>query len=358
MDEYNRSQIKDIKTKIIAMIAERQRLSGGEMNSSPSQYWADVCSSFDYMLALPEESYSKLRIHTYHLTGDSYLHYDSHRDPQVFRTATQLDMLTKDIPPKFVLNEPDGGIGFSYENGRFVNIDILRYQRVVNTLYRHGILSALSSNSKQQRSCVLEIGGGYGALAHHLSNVLGDVTYVIVDLPETLLFSASYLSLLNPNKKIYVYDTGDFSEFVGSGAARSYDFILIPNYRLHSLARWQFELAINTISFQEMTTHQVDEYLDFISQTCTGTLYAWNIESHMTASGIPSMPEMLSGRFEFIEVPPPRPKEKAKVKFVKALKSIAINLGLTNHASRVPPLGEYVYRGREYLCTPVRKNKL
>ena len=106
-----------------------------------------------------------------------------------------------------ILNEPADGIGFSYENGRFVNIDVLRYQRVVNPLYRRGILSDLSSPEPQQRNSILEIGGGYGGIAHHLSNILGNVVYVIVDLPETLLFSAAYLSLHNPDKRVYVYNS-------------------------------------------------------------------------------------------------------------------------------------------------------
>jgi hypothetical protein len=195
-------------------------------------------------------------------------------------------------------------------------------------------------------------------LAHHLSNILRNATYVIVDLPETLLFSASYLSLLNPDKKIYIYDRSDFSEFIGSAAARSYDFILIPNFLLHSLTDWQFELVINIISFQEMTTQQVDEYLKFINETCTGILYSLNIESHMKSSGIPPMWEMLSGRFEVTEVHQPRRKEKTKVRLAKAWKAVANIAGLMDYPDVVAsPLRIYVYRGREYICRPLPKDK-
>lgn len=297
--------IEEIKDKIKLMLSERQ----GDQVMLPSDYWADCCSAFDYMLHLPERFYRNIKIHTYHITGDSYLHYDKHRDPDQFRNDTNFDNLVSGLPHNLVINETENGIGFKYEDGRFVNIDVLRYQRVIKTLYEHNLLG------KQ----VLEIGGGYGGLAHYWSNITNG-TYFIVDLPETLLFSASYLSLLNPNKKIYLYEPGN-TDFSG------YDFVLIPNYRIDLLKDIKFDLAINTISFQEMETPQVVEYLKFIHQNCAA-LYTWNIDFHVAISGLPSMESLLKD-FNFTEVPSPRP----------------------NRPDR-PRLGEYVYRGHEYICVP------
>lgn len=354
MNEVERTKIKDIKQKVTAMIEERSRMESGRPTAaSPSDYWAAVCSSFDYMLALPEEYFSKLRIHAYHITGDSYLHYDRHRDPQVFRTQVDLDRMTDGIPDHLILNEPEDGIGFSYEDGRFVNIDVLRYQRVVNTLYRRGILARLADGGEQTKNSILEIGGGYGGLAHHLSNILDKVTYVIVDLPETLLFSASYLALHNPNKKIYLYDSSDIAEVVESDNLRSNDIILIPNYQLESLANWQFELAINMISFQEMNAPQVNDYLDFIRERCTGVLYSWNIDSHVKNSGLPSMAEMLAGRFDFLEVGQPAKELSKKRRIVDGLKSIASTVGLADPPRQEGSVARYIYRGREYICRPI-----
>ena len=253
-----------------------------------------------------------------------------------------------------ILNEPVDGIGFSYENGRFVNIDILRYQRVVNTLYRRGILSDLSSPEPQQRNSILEIGGGYGGLAHHLSNILGNVVYVIVDLPETLLFSAAYLSLHNPDKKVYVYNKDDFSEFIDAGGAGSYDFILMPNYMLESLTPWRFKIAINMISFQEMNAQQVNEYLDFIRDNSVGQLYSWNIDSHVLDTDLPTMASLLEGRFEYEEMGEPEKPESRRRRLIDGLKSIASTLGITNPPPRGISLRHYIYRGHEYLCRPIQ----
>lgn len=347
MDEKDAIKIRAIQSKVKAMIEERQQVSG--FSVTPSEYATDACSVFDYMQDISAKSFSKLKMHTQGVTGDAYCFYDKHHDPLVFRVATGMDSLIKDTPPELVLNEPTGGIGFSYDDGRFVNIDILRYQRVVNTIYKQNILRRLL----QQRSFILEIGGGYGGLAHHLSSILKIVCYVIVDLPETLLFSAAYLSLLNPDKKIYVYDADNFTEFINSESAKSFDFILLPNYKLHSLDGWGFELAINTISFQEMNNVQVQEYLNFIHANAK-ILYTWNMDSRMKSSGIPNMSEMLrKERFIFKEIPPPKHRYGRILQLSKALKEVAVALGFVNPPKRLPPLGEYVYRGKEYICKPI-----
>ena len=213
MDEMERTKIKEIKRRVVAMLEERQPLeTASGLVESPSKYWSEFCSYFDYMLELPEEYFAKLRLHTYHLTGDNYQTY-YFTEPGDSLEAWQWDMLTDGIPPQYILNEPEGGIGFYLADDRFVSRDITIYQRTISSLYRRGVLAELS---RRKKSYVLEIGGGYGASAHHFKNICRNVTYIIVDLPETLLFSASYLSLLNPQKKIYVYDRVSFPDVAQS----------------------------------------------------------------------------------------------------------------------------------------------
>lgn len=348
MDEHSRAMIKSIKTKVIAMIEERKSLVVGSTKLvSPSALWAEGMLNFDYMLGLDEESFSKLRLHTYHLTGDVWLTYLG--DPQDFRVGGGLDTASKDIPSKLILNEPEGGIGFRYSDGRFISSDISRFQQVVNTLYRHGILTTLLSSEKQ-RSYLLEIGAGYGGLLHHLSNILGNVTCVIVDLPETMLFSASYLSLLNPNKKIYIYDSRDFPEFISSDSAKSYDFILVPNYRLDLLQDWSFDLGINLSSFQEMATEQVEVYLDFINKTFTGVFYSLNQERHEKNVELQNLTELLNARFELTEVF--QPKIKGKMSFRRKLRRALFSIAIFTHLLETPSKIDPETRYREYICKP------
>jgi hypothetical protein len=142
VDEKSREMIRTIKAKVIAMLEERQRLQTEETEVvSPSKIWSDSCSFFDYVLWLPEESFSKLRLHTYHLTGDNYQTYWLKRGVESFRDVWE--ELIEGIPWHYVLYEPQGGIGFPAGNGKSVSHDILRFQKVVNTLYRHGIISSI-----------------------------------------------------------------------------------------------------------------------------------------------------------------------------------------------------------------------
>lgn len=354
MDENSRAAIRNIKSRIVAMLDERQQLEGGGVSAAtPSKYWTDFCSFFDYMLWLPEECFSKLRLHTYHLTGDNYQTY-------YFGNADSLRPLweesVKDIPSEYVLNEPAGGIGFDLGNGRLVSRDILRYQHVVNTLYQYEILSSLAKADGRRR-LVLEIGSGYAGLVHHLSHILPNVTYVIVDLTETLLFSASYLTLLNPHKRTYVYQPSDTNQSVQSTITEGFDFVLLPNYRLDELRRLKFDLVLNVASFQEMRTDQVSKYLDFIAQTCMGVFYSWNEDVQAKNKEMDNLSKMLMTRFALTEVLPKQTtkrlerKEWMRVKLRGVLKSAAIHVGLLD---RPKPVSETSARTcHEYLCTPL-----
>jgi len=288
------SKIKEIKDHVRAMLEERHALT--DLHSTPSQYWADFCKYFDYMMILPDEAYDKLRVHTYHLTGDNYQTY-YFGAPQYNLSSEYIQRLASQVPSEYLLEEPKDGIGFVYPDGRFISMDIARYQEAVNSLYRAGILPSLKTSSQTVRNFVLEIGGGYGGLAHHLSRILNPATYVIVDLPETLLFSASYLTLQNPGKKIYLYGKANAEEFLQSKDVEEYDFVLIPNYRLDLLEHFRFPLTINMASFQEMRPEQVATYLDFICRTCTGVLYSFNQVRNALNHELKDLITMLRARF-------------------------------------------------------------
>lgn len=347
MDNTMIETIKDVKRKVKAMLDERRAQSNGNRSIfSPSEYWADFCSFFDYMLGLSEESFAKLRLHTYHLTGDNYQAYYL-GDAEHFRTALGVDALTEGIPAKYILNEPEGGIGFRFPGGRFVSGDILRFQRAVNALFKSGVFSELENNGR--RNVVLEIGAGYGGLAHHLSAILGNATAVIVDLPETLLYSASYLSLLNPTKRIYFYEPENFEEFIHSDAVNSTDFILLPNYKLDRLRHLRFDLAVNVASFQEMRTGQVQTYLDFIRETCRGVLYSCNQDRQPRNLELTNLSELLRERFEAVEILPVQklPKRSVKNSIKRGIRTLATMTGFTEKSESVtiPPY-------REFICKP------
>lgn len=363
MDEKTHAKIKDIKGRIVAMLMERQSLERqDETLVSPSNYWSDFCSYFDYLLDLSEESFEKIRLHTYHLTGDNYQAY-YFGDAETFMKTSGLNKLTKDLPSVYVLNEPEGGIGFRLGNGRFVSLDILRYQRTVSTLYRHGILSKFARDN-QQRRLVLEIGAGYGGLAHHLSNICQNITYIIVDLPETLLFAATYLALHNPEKKIYVYDPDDYMKAIQQGVIESYDFVFIPNYRLESLSHLRYDFVLNIASFQEMRTAQVESNLEFIRKTCVGVLYSFNRDHQPRNKELSSLSGLLRQKFELIEIHEGESTKarkiismlKSTIKGIRRLSAMFFGLLERTRTGGKSAKSISALPYREYLCRPLNRS--
>lgn len=357
MQEAERKKIRDIKAKVLAMLDERHAIDGdGRTEASPSKYWSDFCSYFDYMLGLSEEHFAKLRLHTYHLTGDYYQIY-YFGDSEQFKREINLGALVAGVPDKYILNEPEGGIGHRDADGRFISSDIARFQRAVTSMYRHRLLAEVEAVAAKRRAFVLEIGAGYGGMAHHLSRIVGNTTYIMVDLPETLIYSASYLTLLNPDKKIYLYDREDAASLFQSGALEDYDFILLPNYRLDLLEDLRFDMVVNLASLQEMRTAQAIAYLDFIRRSCRGVFYSWNEDSQPRNAELSKLSDLLAERFELLEITEENlyiePQKQPEKLVSKVLRRVLARAGLSEYNDPPRILPRYAAPGfREYICRP------
>jgi hypothetical protein len=179
----------EIQRKVRAMLAERQMSIQDGPFRKPSSYWADFTSFFDYMIELSPRSLAKVRLHTYHLTGDNYqTYYFGNRKGFLGFYGPWLAI--DGLPADYVLSEPEDGIGFRLEDGRFVSADIARFQRSISTLFRQGVLGALTRSATAPR--VIEIGGGYGGLALHVSRILGGAVF-----PRRLTRDIGALGLLS-----------------------------------------------------------------------------------------------------------------------------------------------------------------
>jgi hypothetical protein len=107
---------------------------------------------------------------------------------------------------------------------------------------------------------VLELGAGYGGLARTLKLFFPRISYVIIDIPETLYFSSLFLRLNFPDAKVcFVTDPRDLS-----GPVSDYDFIFIPTKFAEVLAGSEFELFCNTASLGEMKNEVIRYWMDFI----------------------------------------------------------------------------------------------
>jgi len=337
----------EIQRKVRAMLGERQTSIQDGPFRRPSSYWTDFTAFFDYMSDLSPRSLAKVRLHTYHLTGDNYqTYYFGNRGG--FLDFYRPWLATDGLPAEHILSEPDDGIGFRLEDGRFVSADIARFQRSVSTLSRRGVLGELTRSKSPAR--VIEIGGGYGGLALHLSRILEGCRYILVDLPETLIFSASYLVLQAPAKRLYLYDPADrFDAETFAG----FDFVLLPDYRLDALTGFEFDLAINVASMQEMRVDQIERYLDFIRMTCRGAFYSCNRDRQNRNDELPGLFDLMRTRFELTEVSPSevlRTPWKARVgrRLKRTLRRVARSAGLVEAGSEGPAAEPFPYV--EHLC--------
>jgi SAM-dependent methyltransferase len=326
------------RERIGAMLQERTPGT----TATPSECWTDGCAYFSYSLELPPEAWTKLRLHTYHFTGDNYQSYLwNEPGPLCGLWASQV----ADLPEHVRLGEPPGGIGFPYQ-GRLISHDIVRFQRVIGTLHRQGVLERLAG---QPHPVTLEIGSGYGGLAYHLHRVVGRGTRVLLDLPETLLFAANYLTLNCPDARIYLYSALDAATALVEPHA--YDFILLPNFRLDLLTSWRFDLALNVESLQEMRSAQVDEYLAFLART-SGLFYSWNQEANPANRELDALSDHLRRYFQLspVSAPPAPYKARARAALARAVTIGLARMGLSvTRTSRkwvYPPVVEYLCRPR------------
>ena len=110
---------------------------------------------------------------------------------------------------------------------------------------------------------VLEIGAGYGYLAHYMNAVGAQVT--IIDLPEVIPLAVKNLERLNPSASIVLpheEGAGDYRFLVPSQA---------PN---------DVDLAINVASMQEMLPEEIARYFELIHNVaqwfyCSNRVEKW-----------------------------------------------------------------------------------
>jgi hypothetical protein len=103
---------------------------------------------------------------------------------------------------------------------------------------------------------ILEIGGGYGSLARTICGLNRNARYVLVDLPETLFFAELFLRHSFPDKPIAYADE--------SGWPSDAEIVLVPVGLRRLLTGQQFDLAINTNSFGEMTREDAKDWIGWL----------------------------------------------------------------------------------------------
>jgi hypothetical protein len=172
------------------------------------------------------------------------------------------------VPPELLCVPPivAGEVGYLVK-GRCVNRDVVCYQDRISLMHLGGVIERLR---RLERPRILEIGGGYGGLAYFLTRFLPQARYTIVDLPSSLMYSGCYLTIAQKSHTVEAWrgeaDPGD------AGVT------LVSNALADELRPQRFDLAINTLSFAEMTAPVVRSYGELIAQVLApgGQLFEQN----------------------------------------------------------------------------------
>lgn len=267
-----------------------------EASKAKSDSWRAVISKESlYPDALEQtnrftaEFIKELRSHTHHFTGSSPNNYQ-----QQYAALAIHNELVNELPDTSVYFPQDcdekGFIATHNHTEIVVNDDTNAYQERLRELTLSGVLNHLRDDA-----LLVEIGGGYGGLASALKRLNPSFQYAIIDLPESLKFSYSFLSLQGYRCYFAIHEQLPDSVFI------DYDFVLIPADNKHIVPERGVDLALNTLSFTEMPKSVVEEYGEYIAKWLTpyGVLFEQNNEypEHCGEKFIQSTADVFSGLF-------------------------------------------------------------
>ena len=296
---YVRERVLEMRTRVEAA-----------QDYKPSAYWKEELENFEYMLDASPLIVDKLRAHSYHITGLHVHDYRSGRDRKQGRYAEKLRLLQAQGKPELFVPESEalGGFGFTID-GHLVNLDTMKFFEVLIALDKGAVLDEFRNAG--ERKLVWEVGAGWGGFPYQFKTLCPNTTYLISDFPELFLFSATYLMTLFPGAKVRFWGEEPAERIFANW--RDYDFIFTPNTALTDVTPDRLDLAVNMVSFQEMTTAQVTSYVAKSHALGARFLYSLNREKSAMNNELDSVTRIISQYYW------PRDVQILKVSYQKML---------------------------------------
>lgn len=263
----NHNQIKNTINENINSI--KKMIETFEIEGNVSNYWKEEIKSFLYLFENYPLIYERLREHCFHITGLKSYEYREHHEylkeefKQKYLKLKNLDKSNLFIEESKKL----GGFGFKID-GKIMNIDTLKFYEFLIGLDFVGLLEDFKENNAKT---IVEIGSGWGGFIYQFKKLFPNSTNILVDLPHTFLFSLNYLKIHFPDKKFLIIDD-NLKNFKLS----DYDFVFCPSNKINLLNNQKIDLAINMVSFQEMTSKNIIDYSKWLKTNNIKNLYSLN----------------------------------------------------------------------------------
>jgi hypothetical protein len=250
----------------------------------PAHLWGQdfVPRNFDRIASKDRHAIRHLRFLTYNFTGFSLLRMAASEDTellvvpddvdaQVRRAARNAHAVTvgfvrdvQGLPRERIVATPRlfGESGWDVD-GTIVNYDTWSTQQRLNGLHGSGVLDWLQRRRQANgRVRVVEIGAGFGNLAHALMQTVGPIDYTIVDLADSLIYSTIWLTTVRADVPWHLVEPGDRLATAPSRVT------FLANHLLDEFLPQlgNVDLVINTLSLSEMSPAQVALYARIVKQ--------------------------------------------------------------------------------------------
>jgi putative sugar O-methyltransferase len=185
------------------------------------------------------------------------------------------DVVGRTVPGEYFDRFEESAVGCP--TGFAFDGHILSAGGIVNALTSYRIVEACARLGLVGRPLrILEIGAGYGQVAHQLLQQLDVETYAVCDLPENAFLTAFYLQVNHPEREALFVGAGDRLAVGTPGLT----FTIPPH--LHRL-EGDYDLIVNSYSFQEMTIQSVREYVAFAAERLTPSGFLYSLNAHAKA---------------------------------------------------------------------------
>ena len=286
-----------VRAAVLRMMDDwAQRDPGG----GPSAYWREEIDGFDYLFDASPLVVGRLREHCHHITGLKAYDYRDHHGHLRPDYVRKFELLRGLDPEGLFVPEAAGLGGFGFEVGPgLANLDTLKFYEVMLGLQRVGELARFRGEAPAAQ-VMAEIGSGWGGFAYQFKTLCPKATVVCVDLPPTMLFSAVYLMTLFPEARVLLGGEAGFDE--GLEHLEDYDFVFLPHFRFADLPAGRIDLAVNMVSFQEMTTGQVEGYARTLRELGCPALYSLNRDRSKHNAELTTVSETLARHYRLSPV--------------------------------------------------------
>ena len=167
-------------------------------------------------------------------------------------------------------SEPSAGGTANQEliDGRPMSLDFLQSVEEAYKLQKAWELSG-RPNSPQ---LIVEVGGGYGRLAYVCRKIMPDCTYVILDLPEALICSSSWLSQVLPGEVVPYVESRQKTN-LNQDTLMAKKVWTLGAHQIENIASEAVDAFVSIYSFAEMPIKTIENYFEQIDRITDGVLY-------------------------------------------------------------------------------------